>query len=266
MERGLTGVRGVLLDIDGTLAVSWQPVPGATEALARLRAAGVPFKLMTNTTELSVRHMVDAMREVGFGVEPADFITAPVATAAYLRANHPGARCSLLGLETAAEDMGGVTFVDVDDPGGQVDVVVVGGADQEFTFQNLNRAFRLVLGGAALVAMHRNLMWMTSEGLNLDAGAYQLGLEAATGVTAAVAGKPAAEFFRQAVRLLELPAGGVAMVGDDVETDVLAAQRLGLTGVLVRTGKFRQEVLERAAAEPDVVIDSVADLPALLGV
>src|SRR5205823_5994942 len=130
---------------------------------------------------------------------------------------------------------------------------------------NINRAFRFLMDGAALVAMHRNLFWMEAEGLSLDAGAYLLGLEAATGTQAAVAGKPSAEFFRSGLDILGLEPGEVAMVGDDLDSDVLAAQALGMAGVLVRTGKFRPEQLNAAEGQPDVVLASVTDLPVLIG-
>ena len=106
--------------------------------------------------------------------------------------------------------------------------------------------------------MHRNLFWMTRRGEKLDAGAYLLGLEAATGLEAVVLGKPAASAFRAGLDALGLPAERVAMVGDDVENDVLAAQALGITGVLVRTGKFREDQLARASGTPDHVVGSIA--------
>src|SRR5204863_3830836 len=99
----------------------------------------------------------------------------------------------------------------------------------------------------------------------LDPGVILLrGLEAATGRVAVVCGKPSPEAFASAIRLLGLPAARVAMVGDDIETDVLAAQAAGLTGVLVRTGKFRQEALDRSKEIPDLVLDSISDLPSAL--
>src|SRR5262249_15688691 len=157
--------------------------------------------------------------------------------------------CYLLGVDGAATDMVGVNLVGQADP--DADVVIVAGADEAFTFDNLNHAFPLVLGGAALVAMQRNLSWKEGDGMSLDAGAYLMGFEAASGATAAVAGKPSADFFQAGLDLLGLPADNVAMVGDDVEYDVLAAQSLGMTGVLVRTGKFRPEHLTRAKGSPD---------------
>ena len=254
--------RGLLLDIDGVLTVSWEPIPGAPEALAAMREGGLPFALITNTTTTSRAEIASHLRRAGIDVADDEILTAPMATAAYVRRHHPGARCYLLGVDGAATDMAGVDLVGPH--ARSVDVVIVAGADEAFTFDNLNRAFRLVLDGAALVAMQRNLSWREADGMSLDAGAYLMGLEAASGVTAAVAGKPSADFFQAGLDLVGLDADSVAMVGDDVEFDVLAAQSLGMTGVLVRTGKFRPEHLRDASGVPDEVVDSIADVPALL--
>src|SRR5207245_9293005 len=135
----------------------------------------------------------------------------------------------------AAEDLEGVQLVDDDG-----EVLIVAGADRAYTWENLNRAFRMILDGAPIVAMHRNLAWRADDGMTLDAGAFLLGLERAAGVEATVIGKPAPDFFRHALERLGTPAERTVAVGDDLEGDVLAAQALGLTGVLVRTGKFRQ--------------------------
>jgi HAD superfamily hydrolase (TIGR01458 family) len=141
-------------------------------------------------------------------------------------------------------------------------VVVVGGAGDDFTYEHLNHAFRLLMEGASLVAMHRNLYWRTADGLELDAGAYVAGLEAAANVVATICGKPAPSFFDSALRLLGLPADRVAMVGDDIVNDVLGAQASGLTGVLVRTGKFMESDLSKG--RPDHVLGSFAELPSIL--
>lgn len=246
--------------MDGVLTVSFEPIPGAVDALSRLRTMSVPFKILTNWTELSRAALGGTLRRAGFDVTDDDVLTAPIATAAYLRREHPGARCFLLGEEgDVMADLGGIEWVR--DGAG---VLVVGGADRSFGFDTMNRALRMLVDGAALVSMHRNLSWMTAQGLALDAGAYLLGLEAATGARAVVTGKPSPEFFRAGLEALGLPPERVAMVGDDVESDVLAAQALGMTGVLVRTGKVLSGTLERAAGRPDHVVESFADLPDML--
>jgi len=258
---GLSDIRGLLLDMDGVLGVSWRPLPGAAAAVWNLRAAGLPVRVITNTTAKSRGDIAAGLREHGFDFADDELLTASVLAGAYLRAEHPAARVFLLG-DAQPADLEGVRLVGLDD---EPEVVLVSGADESFVFDTLNRVYRALLDGAALVAMHRNLSWMTHQGERLDAGAYVLGLERAAGRTAVVTGKPAPESFVAGLEALGLPAEHVAMVGDDIENDVLAAQAVGISGVLVRTGKFREEKLAGASGAPDHVIDSLADLPGLLG-
>ena len=254
-------IEGVLLDIDGVLAVSWEPVPGAARTVTWLRNQGVPFRLVTNTTTHTAADLADVLTGAGIPVQPWEVITAVVGTASYLRRHHTGARCYLLTDGNALDDLEGIHLVEPDAE--DADVVVLGGACDEFSYSNVNRAFRMLMSGASLIAMHKNLYWRTSAGWELDGGAYVRALEEAAGVTATVCGKPSAPFFEAALGMLGMGADRVCMVGDDIVNDVLGAQDLGLTGVLVRTGKFRPEDVEKGA--PDLAIDSIADLPALLG-
>lgn len=257
---GRTGaIDGILFDIDGVLVVSREPVPGAAETLRWLRARAIPFVLLTNTTTLSRASLAARLAQAGLPVEPERLVTAPHATGTYLRNNYPGARCFLLAKGDAADDLEGVELVE-----DRADVVVVAGAEEALTYDAMNRAFRMLRDGAALVAMHRNTWWMTSEGPKLDAGPYVSALEEATGTKATVVGKPSPEIFRESLSILGVPHGQAAMVGDDLAADVAPAQSLGITGILVRTGKFQEDLLETATRRPDHVIDSVADLPALL--
>jgi HAD superfamily hydrolase (TIGR01458 family) len=257
----LTHIDGLLLDMDGVLAMSWRPLPGAVEAVTRLHAAGVPLRVVTNTTALSQARFGAVLREAGFPFAAGDILTASVAAGAWLREQRPGARVFHLG-DAQPEDLEGVDLVGLDD---EPEIVLLSGSDESYCFDAFNRVLALLRGDAELVAMHRNLSWMTRRGEKLDAGAYLLGLEAAAGLEAVVLGKPAPEAFNAGLDALGLPPERVAMVGDDVENDVLAAQTLGITGVLVRTGKFREDAVGRASGPPDVIVDSILDVPKLLG-
>lgn len=249
----------MLLDIDGVLAVSWEPLPGAIDSIEWLRESSLPFRLVTNTTTHTREALAGTLSDAGIAVSAEEIVTAVVATATYLRSAHAGARVFVLSDGDARADLEGIELVE-----GGADVVVLGGAYEGFDYPTLNRVFRMLMDGAALVAMHRNLYWRTSEGWQLDGGAYVAGLEEATGRRAAVCGKPAPAYFAAALEQIGVHADRAAMVGDDLVNDVLGAQSAGLTGVLVRTGKFRAEDLELAVGDPDVVLDSVADLPGLL--
>jgi HAD superfamily hydrolase (TIGR01458 family) len=253
-------VDGLVVDIDGVLTVSWHALPGAPEALRELRGKGVLVTFATNTTSRTRDDIAAALRAAGFDVGPDEILTAPAATLAHLRSHHPGARVLVLNEGDLSADLGDLDLVD----GPPADVVVVGGAGPAFSYDALNTVFAAIVGGAVLVAMHRNMTWRTDAGLQLDSGGFVGALEQAAGVEATVVGKPSPTFFEASLTTLGLPAERVAMVGDDVHNDVLAGQACGLRGVLVRTGKFRARDLESLAAEPDVVVDSFADVPRLV--
>lgn len=255
-------VKAVLIDIDGVLTVSWRVLPGAVEAMTRLRRMGLGIRLVTNTTSRTRSWMATQLAARGFPVHPEDILTAPGLTADFLHQRYPGARCLVVNSGDLSRELPGVTMVDADAKA--VDVVVLGGAGPEFSYDLLNKIFTHVRDGAALVAMNRNLYWATDEGLRLDTGAFLAGLEQAAGVSATMTGKPATTFFTSALERVGAEARDAVMVGDDLDSDVLAGQRVGLFGVLVRTGKFLPRDLERLDAAPDAVIDSFAELPDLI--
>ncbi|PAZ11534.1 TIGR01458 family HAD-type hydrolase [Streptomyces sp. SA15] len=261
----MESVRAVLIDIDGVLTVSWRPLPGAVEALREIRGAGLAVALVTNTTSRTRASIAATLEDAGFPVAAEDILTAPAVTAAHLAEHWPGARCVLLNSGDIREDLGEVTLLDPAETDAVADVVVVGGAGPEFDYAALDGAFRHLQRGARLVAMHRNLYWRTEDGLRLDSGAFLIGLEQAARMEAEVTGKPSPAFFGAALAHLGAGPDEAVMVGDDIESDVLAAQDAGITGVLVKTGKYLPETHRAARGTPDHVIDSFADLPALLG-
>jgi HAD superfamily hydrolase (TIGR01450 family) len=173
------------------------------------------------------------------------------------------------------EDMPGIDVVSStefgpEDRPGAPDVIVLGSAGPEFDHRTLSRVYEWMVDGVPVVAMHRNMTWNTADGLRIDTGMYLAGMEEAAGKTAIAIGKPSAEGFLAAAGRIGIEPQQMVMIGDDLHNDVLAAQAVGMTGVLVRTGKFRQDTLDRwladsSATRPDHVIDSVTDLPQLLG-
>jgi HAD superfamily hydrolase (TIGR01458 family) len=250
---------GVLLDIDGVLAVSWEPLDGAIDTVRWLREHDIAFRMITNTTTHTRDELASTLSEAGIATDPDEIVTAVVATGSYLRHEHPGARVFVLSDGDATADLVGATLVD-DDP----DVVVVGGAYEGFDYPTLNRMFRWLMDGAAFVAMHRNLFWRTGDGWQLDGGAFVAGLEEATGRRAVICGKPSAAAFDAALEQIGVSRERAVMVGDDAINDVAGAQAIGVAGVLVRTGKFRPEDLEGLERPPDAVLGSIAELPTLL--
>ena len=247
-------IKGLLLDLDGTLYVGEEAVPGAREAVQRLKAAGLALRYVTNTTRMPRRAVVEGLRTLGFEATE-DKVFTPARAAARLMRNKS---CLALVDESLLEDLKGITLTE-ESP----DFVLVGDLGEGFTYARLDAAFKCLMNGARLVALQKNRYWRTPGGLSLDAGPFVAALEFATGEQAAVVGKPEEAFFRSALEDLRLEAGEVAMVGDDVEADVAGAKRAGLLGIQVRTGKWGSDAEERQA---DLVLDSVAGLPTELGV
>jgi len=253
-------VEGVLLDIDGVLTVSWQPLPGAIETIDWLRTHGVDFRLVTNTSSRTRGEIATLLGRAGMEVDARHILTAVTSAAHYLAATHGGAGCFVVNEGDLREDLEGVEIVDAAEAG----VALLGGAGPGTGYEQLNAVFGLALRQVPIVALHRNLRYQTAEGLALDMGAFIVGLEAAAEVRVTVVGKPAASFFTAALTDLGVAARQAVMVGDDIHADVLGAQGAGISGVLVRTGKFRPSDLEGNEAEPEHVLDDIGRLPALL--
>ena len=251
-----------MLDIDGVLHVSGEAIPGAAEAVRRLREDGHRLRFVTNNTTRARRALSDELRAVGVELEEEEIATTPLAAGRLLEGK------SVLALTMAAVRDDLAQHVELVDEG--ADVVLVGGADETdetsrvFSYECLNRAFAALEAGARLVCLHKNRWWQTSRGPLLDAGAFVAGLEYAARVDAEVVGKPSRTYFEAALAELGAEPQDAVMVGDDVEADVGGAKAIGLRGILVRTGKFREETLAGADPKPDAVLDSLTDVPGLL--
>jgi HAD superfamily hydrolase (TIGR01458 family) len=243
-------IRGVLLDIGGVVAVGQDLLPGAVEALDRLRDAGLPIRLITNTTRQSRQDLQAQLDGWGLGTNPADLFTPATAARAYLLEH--GLQPCLLVHPRLEQEFDGLPA------GGQV-AVVVGDAGDAFTYRALNHAFRQLQDGAEFLALARNRMFMEPEGCSLDAGPFVAALEYACGRTARLLGKPAPAFFLEAIHSLELPPAEVVMIGDDAESDIAGAMALGCRGILVRTGKYRPGDEARITPAPDAVVANLTE-------
>ena len=199
-------VKGLLIDLDGTLYEDDGPIEGAVEALVRLKASGIILRYVTNTTRKPRSSVYERLASFGFDIEEKEILT-PARVAARL----VGARsCFPLVDEKLLEDLDGVEIT-----AGSPDFVLVGDLGEKFTYDRLNKAFQLLMDGAELLALQKNRYWSTGSELSLDAGPFVAALEYASGQEATVVGKPEESFFRLALESMQLEPGEVAMVGDD---------------------------------------------------
>jgi HAD superfamily hydrolase (TIGR01458 family) len=254
----LSGRRTVLLDLDGVLYVGGCPVPGAVAAVEQLRAAGLTLRFVTNTTAHSRRETLDKLGRLGFALAEDELATPALLALQHCR-ERGHRKVALLMRDEVKEE-----FRELEESN-EPDAIIVGDLGERFGYEVLNRAFRQLIGGAELIALQKNRYWLREDGLCLDVGPFVAALEFAADCEAHVVGKPAPAFFHHALAGAEVVPEEAVMVGDDVESDIGGALRAGLAAVLVRTGKYRDAAVSESGIAPTATIDSIADLPRLLG-
>ncbi len=244
--------------MDGVLHVSGAPIAGAAAAVRRLRGAGHRIRFVTNSTTRSRSQLTEQLVRMGFDLTEDELQTTGGVAARILE----GKRVLALTMPGLLDDLQGLQLV-----GMNVDAVLLGGADEgeetgrTFSYLNLNRAYLELDAGAALYCLHKNKWWQTSDGPRLDSGAFVAGLEYAADVEATVLGKPSTAYFEAALAALDAEPELTWMVGDDLEGDCIGAHNHGMHTILVRTGKFRPDEVERSNVQPDAIVSSVAQLP-----
>tara|TARA_R100000027_G_scaffold67314_2_gene65532 strand:+ start:9747 stop:10517 length:771 start_codon:yes stop_codon:yes gene_type:complete len=252
-----TEIRGVLLDLAGTLYSGSERISGARHCLKELNKRGIPYCFLTNTTTQSLASIRAKLDSFGIEVGEEQILT-PLAAAREQFAKDGFSTANLMIREEAKVDLAGIEESETPD------VVIMGDLGEGFTYEVMNRAFRQLANGAAFYALARNRSFEADGELFLDMGAYVEALHYASLREPLCLGKPSEAFFASAVDLIGVPRENVLVVGDDLESDVLGAMEQGMTGVLVRTGKFDEGALQKSDRQPSFVIDSIRDLPALL--
>lgn len=249
-----TSAKAFLIDLDGTLYFKNEPFPGAIQTVRYLREKGYQIRFLTNVTAKTPKMLYEEMRALGFDVLEREIFNASYACLLYLR-SQPRARCHFM-----VDDFVRSFFNEIPTDNESPDFVVLGDYGEKFDFHSLNRAFQLLMDGAELIALQKSPYWVSPEEIRLDCGAFAALLEYASNKTAKVMGKPSELFFEIALDSLQLSPSEVIMVGDDITTDILGAERMGMRSVLVRTGKYQSNQVENPAASPTWVLDSVSDL------
>ena len=297
----LKQVDGLLIDLDGVLYIGDQPIEGAADAVARLKAENYALRFVTNTTTKSLETLHKKLVAMQLPIEKNEIISATQAAVLYLRSSgsaqsegthspaeagwatkdendkrlandereksgvaHPlgwdrkkehSLTCFLVLADDPKKDFAEFTQTDTNP-----DYIVIGDIGKQWNYDLLNKIFNMVINGAEMIALHKGKFWQTEEGLQIDIGAFVAGLEYVTRQTATVIGKPSRTFFETALIDMGVKPGQAAMIGDDIDSDIGGAQAAGMKGILVKTGKYRQELVNKSNVKPDVVVDSISEL------
>ena len=256
-EISTTRPMAFLIDLDGTLYFKGEPYPGAIETVNYLRQEKYQLRFLTNTTAKTPKMLHEQMLELGFNIYEDEIFNATYACLQYLRLQ-PKNRCHFM-VDDAVKTFFKEIPVDNDTP----NFVVVGDYGEGFDFHTLNHAFNLLMNGAELIALQKNLYWFSDDGMLLDCGAFVALLESAAGKTATVMGKPNEMFFTIALDSLQLSPSEVIVVGDDITSDIIGAENAGIRSILVKTGKFKPNQLGNPVAKPTCILNSIAELPSM---
>lgn len=253
----------ILLDLDGTLYVGKDIIPGAPAALSALRQQGYALRFLTNTTTRSHAELLTQLRAMDFVLDDDELISAPAAARLELRAMQEK-RGEKIRIWPVVADAIKPDFAQFTLDEQQPDFIVLGDIGDQWNLALINRLFNAMHSGAQLICLHKNRFWQTADGLKADIGFFVAGLEYVTNQTALIMGKPTATFFQRVLDSAGVSADNTLLVGDDLDSDVGGAQAMGIKGVLVKTGKFRQSYLDKSNIKPDGILDTVAELPGWL--
>jgi HAD superfamily hydrolase (TIGR01450 family) len=251
---------GYVLDLDGTVYLDDELLPGADTAIAGLRERGATVVFATNKPLETADQYAGKLTRLGIPTTPDQIVTAVDSLIDYLRAEHPDARLLTIAEQVVDERLAAEGFVVTRDPRA-ADVVVVS-FDRTFDYAKLLAAYRAVLqAGAVIVATNPDPYCPTADGGLPDCAAMLAAVEACTGHTAeAVLGKPSEWMARTCVRRLGVPAADTAIVGDRILTDVAMGRQLGAAGILLLSGATREADIAGSGVTPDFVLDGIAEL------
>ena len=252
----MSAVTGFLIDLDGVMYTGDTLVPGADDAIEFLEENGYRYRFVSNTTRRCRRTIAERLARMGLEISETHIFTPPVAAVAFMQKTKKH-RFHLLVTGDVSEDF---PPCDPDEAAAVPDYIILGDAGDEITYANLNTAFRHLMAGAELIALERDRFWMAPGGHSLSAGPFVSALEFATGKKAVLMGKPSRAFFELALRDMGLGPEQAVMIGDDIHTDVGGARDAGMRGILVKTGKYREDLVRKSTIRPDMVLNSIADI------
>ncbi len=255
--------------MDGVLWHGETALPGLVELFDTMRRLGIGYVLATNNASKTVEQYTAKLARFGVTVEPERILTSSLATAGYLRGRYPiGASVYIVGdagLHQAILDNGfrPIQLQELPAVGSSVDVVVVG-FTRHLTYGDLAAATLFIRRGAAFIGTNPDRTYPSEYGELPGAGAILASLEASTGQTPTVIGKPGGIMFAQALEQLHGRAADTAMVGDRLETDIAGARDAGLRTILLLSGVTTPDILAASAVQPDVVLQDIVALAAYL--
>ncbi len=251
-------LEGILIDLDGVMYIEDELIPGAVEAIKHLNNKGIKHRFLTNTTVRSKENLYNKMKRLNIPVSKDEIISPPGAASKYLREQgNPSIRLEVM--DETKED-----FAEFRITKKNPDFVVIGKIGKRWSYDLMNELFTHIINGSSLIALHKDRYTMGEEDLDIEFGAFIAGLEYSTGKEALIMGKPSKTFYQSAIIDIGVNQEKIIMIGDDLISDIQGAQNAGIKGILVKTGKYRKELLEQSPIKPDQIVSSIYQLTSLI--
>ena len=249
--------KAIFFDLDGTLYFREKAIEGALETVDYLKSKGYICRFLTNTDSKKTIHVLDKVKKLGFNIELDEIYTPVTASVKFLRCNKESKIYPLVS-DNIINEYDEFTISEEN-----VDYIIIGDCRDKINYDNLNKAFKVIGENTEIIALQKGRYFYDHTGKNLDTGAFVAMMEYATRKSSKVLGKPSESFFNMLLQDLKLKPSEIIIIGDDISTDIVGANNIGAMGVLVKTGKYMDQI-KLDVAIPDLVLDSVADLKGYL--
>jgi len=253
-----SNIEGILIDLDGVLYIEDALIPGAAETIEHLKNKGIKCRFLTNTTIRSKENLYKKMTRLNIPVRREEIISPLGAAAKYLRKQgNPSIRLEVM--DETKED-----FAEFCTTSENPDFIVIGKIGKRWNYDLMNELFSQIMKGSSLIALHKDRYTMRKKDLHIEFGAFIAALEYSTGKKALIMGKPSKTFYKSAIMDININQDKILMIGDDLISDIQGAQNAGIKGILVKTGKYRKELLDQSSVKPDLIISSIHQLASLI--
>ena len=243
---------GFLFDLNGVFYEDENIISGANETIDWLKKNGFPHKFISNNSTLSRKLFVEKLKKIGLKINISDVITSNYA--GVLTIKKMGLKnCKLIMTEEAKLDYKKFQLQNK-----KIDAIVIGDIGEKWSFSLMNELMNDVISGAEIIALHKGKYYQSQGKLKIDCGAFVAGLEYSTSKKAISIGKPKKSFFDLAA--FDLGTNKICLVGDDLHNDIEGGQKMGYKTILVKTGKYRQNIFDKSKIKPDFCIPSIKEL------
>ena len=254
MNSKINNIKGFLFDLDGVIYIGDDLIDGAKETINYLKEQNYPIRFLTNTTTRSFDSLYEKLEKLELPIEKDELFSPPKIAEHYLSQFDNPTVCLILEEETKPQFQ--KFQIDNENP----NFIVIGHYGERWDYKLMQHLFDMIMNGSKILALHKGRYWQTERGLTLDIGAFVAGLEHATSTKAIEVGKPSSTFFNIALQDMNISASDALMVGDDIINDIKGAQDVGMYTALVKTGKYRKEIVQNSGIEPSIIIESIAEI------